>query len=117
MIEVKHRYVNIKVDVEKIQSAFGAICDDAMGNCAGSARDALYLSYHQCTDTDELRQAQGLLKTLESAQEEGCIQSDEPFDLQAEFDRYYEEWEAEQRPTRDPRNRVSPYMPGDWRKE
>lgn len=109
MIEVKHRYVNIKIDIEKIRDAFEAVCDDAHDNCAGSVRDMIYLSYHQCADDKELRDAQALLRTIETAQEEGCVQSDEEFDLQKEYDIYFEKWEAEQKHQADRRNRPSSY--------
>lgn len=108
-IEVKSKYITIRVDIEKIQKAFGELCDDAHGNSAGLARDALYLSYHQCKDTPELQRAQSLIKTLEMAEEEGCIHADEPFSLQAEYDAFFERWEEEQKPTRDLLNRPDPY--------
>lgn len=114
-ISVKHRYVNITVDVAKIHRAFASICDDAHGNGAGSARDALYLSFHQCRDTQELQQAQSLLKVVEMAEHEGAIQSDEEFSLQAEYEKFFEKWEDEQRHEPDKRNKPSPYGPGDWR--
>jgi hypothetical protein len=115
-IEVKSKYVVLKIDVEKIRKAFGAVCDDAHGHCAGSVNDMIYLSYHQCRGGRELLEAQALLKTVEMAEMEGCIQSDEKFSLQAEYDQFFEDWGDKQKNKKDERNRPDPYQPGDWRK-
>jgi hypothetical protein len=111
-ISVKQRYINITVDVEKIHGAFSAVCDDAHSNAQGDAGDALYLSYHQCKDSDELRRAQALLKTVEMAQAEGCIQSTEPFSLQQEYDEFLRERSRANTADQGLTNRPDPYKGG-----
>ncbi|MDA8239567.1 MAG: hypothetical protein M0Z67_04245 [Nitrospiraceae bacterium] len=109
-VSIKQRYINITVDTEKIHKAFQTLCPEAHKGGEGKAEDTLYLSYHFCPDSDKLREAQALLKTIEMAENEGCIHSDQPFSLQGEYDEYLKGREAQE-----PDKKKGRYLPGDWR--
>lgn len=90
-VRVMHgRFIDVRIDVQKLQSAFESICAGARDR---NIEDTIQLAYSLCQgktkqEAEALLQALGLLTTLHIGSFDGCIKSDNwggDFDLQSEW--------------------------------
>lgn len=90
-VRVMHgRFIDVRIDVQKLQAAFQAICEGARDK---NIEDTLSLAYSICNgktkeEAERLQQALGLLSTLHIGEWDGCLRSEGwggDFDLQDEW--------------------------------